>query len=366
MKRITFLLILLITSLGSILAQDDYTYISDRKFFRPDNLIGYDFRPNYMEVPNEGEQELSPGEYSFGISKSNLYVDGGDIKGVYSVNNINPTEYGYKLLLMNARDPTIQGHLKVILNKKAQVEALVFKRSNKEVEMIFFLAPIPKPLREKETSYFTGRYDLELPAQDSIWGQKVYPFMRVHYDEGGVQERLQAADSTSIEFIEKITVIEKKKKKKRKNRKQKNEVDEIETQEGEVETEVVVEEVEAEVAPQVDPGAYPPVEAAESVEAAVAEEQEEVVKVKIIKEYFVKVRTIVTFEDGQIEDRVEEIPIKKKFALFETETNNDPTIAPFELEIYPKKGKPIIMRLTGKKTISSIQIEGKDYLMRGH
>ncbi len=377
MNKIKLLLFFLIGSNIAAIAQEDFTYISDRKFFLPNDLIGYDFRPNFMEIPHEVEQELSPGEYSFGISRSNLYVDGGDIKGVYSVNNINPTDYGYKLALMNARDPTIQGHLKVILNRKAQVEALVFKRSNKEKEIIFYQTPISERLFNQERDYFTDKHDVVIEEQDSIWGKKIYPFIRIHHDDGGVQERLQIADSTHIEFIEKITVIEKKKKKKKKRKKKKkNEAEEageiVSSEEGEegveeeAEEEIVVKEIEVDDVIEEDLGAVPPIEVVEDMEKALDEEQEEVVKVKIVKEYFLSIRTILTFDDGTVEDRVEETPIKKQFTLFETEANGDPTVQPYELEIYPKKGKPIRMLLTKKKTISSLHIDGKSYLMRGH
>lgn len=358
----------IVGSFCGAIAQEHYTYISDRKFFASDDLIGYDFRPYAMEIPNQTEKELSPGEYSFGISRSNLFVDGKDLKGVYSVNNINPTEYGYKLVLMNARDPTIQGHLKVILNNKAQVEALVFKRSNKEAEIIFFLAPITEKLFDKEVAYFTDKYDLLMEDQDSIWGTKIFPFLRIHKDEGGVQERLQMADSTSIEFVEKITIIEKKKK----NRKRKKDEEEIreevltEVESETEEEEMEITEIEAEEEIVADPGAFPPIEATTSMEEALEEEQEEVVKVKIVKEYFIIVRNILTFEDGKKEDISTEIPIKNKFTLFETQSNGDPNHAPYELEISAIKGKPITMQLTKNKTISSINIEGKTYLMRGH
>lgn len=361
MYKINLLILLVCSSFVCAIAQEDYTYISDRKFFFPNDLIGYDFRPNYMEIPNETEADLEPGEYSFGISQSNLYVDGGEIKGVYSVNNINPTEYGYKLLLMNARNPRIQGHLKVILNKYAQVEALVFKKSKQDAEMIFFQATMGENLYVKEKEYFTDRYDLQVEEQDSIWGQKLMPFMRIHKDQGGVQERLQISDSTSIEFVEKITIIEKKKKR-RKRKKNKNKDIEMESDSTIVETlaETDLSSLEA------DPGAFPPIDTSSNMEAAINEKQKEDVKIKIVKEYFIHVRTILTFEDGTTEDKVEEIPIKKKFTLYETETNGDPTVAPFQLEISPKKGDPIIMHLTKKQTVSAIDIKGKKYLMRGH
>ncbi len=349
--KIKFILISVLIS-TFVKAQDTYTYISDRKFYGPEDLIGYDFRPEYMEIPEETEQKLRPGAYSFGISRNNLYVDGEGIKGVYSVNNINPTEYGYMLMLMNARDPTLQGHLKVILTKHAQVEALVFKRSNKDKEIIFFQAQMPEKLWEEEKAYFTYKYDYEVSNPDSLWGQKFYPFLRIHRDEGGVQERLQIADSTSIEFIEKVTLIEKKKKKKdRKN-------DEEETEE------VVLENVEG-VAMDSDEGAMPPIEEIEN-DSLAEEDQLETVKVKIVKEYFVLVRSVLTYDDGTTEDKIWEIPVKKKFTEYQRETSG-PNLEPTEFVLAgDKKGQDVSIFLTKKRTISSINVEGKKYLMRGH
>ena len=307
-----------------------------------------------MEIPHESEKKLKPGEFSFGISRNNLYANGDGVKGVYSVNNINPTEYGYKLLLMNARDATIQGHLKVVLNKYAQVEALVFKRSNKDKEIIFYPAQMKEGLWEEEKAYFTYKYDYEVVNPDSLWGKKFYPFLRIHQDKGGVQERLQMADSTSIEFIERVTVVEKKKKKKEKGHKKKDE--EIE--------ETVIENLEG-VTLEADPGAYPPIETVEN-DTLPEEDQMEVVKVKIIKEYFVKVRSIVTYDDGSIEDKIWEVPVKNKFTEYQRR-RPEPNIEPSEIVIDgEKKGDDISIFLSKKRTISSISVLGKKYLMRGH
>lgn len=325
-------------------AQDVYTYISDRKFYGPEDLIGYDFCPEYMEIPDETEKKLSPGSYSFGISRNNLYVDGDGIKGVYSVNNINPTDYGYQLMLMNARDPTLQGHLKVILTKYAQVEALVFKRSNKDKEMIFFQAQMPEKLWNQEKAYFTSKYNYKVENPDSLWGQKFYPFLRIHQDQDGVQERLQMSDSTSIEFVEKVTIIEKKKKKK-KRKKDEEETDEV-SEDAVVEAEPAIENIET--------------------DSLAAEDEMEVVKTKIVKEYFAVVRSLLTYEDGTTEDKTWEIPVKKKFTEYERQTNG-PNLEPFEFVLAgEKKGQGVSIYLTKKRTISSISLLGKKYLMRGH
>ncbi len=340
-------------------AQHDFTYISDRKFIAPNDLIGYDFRPQAMEIQGEVERELKPGEYSFGISSSNLYVDGEGIKGVYSVNNINPTEYGYKLTLMNARDPRIQGHLKLMLNKHANVEAMVFKRSNKDPEMIFYQAFMKDKLYKKEKKFFTDRNEFFLTENDTIWGQKIFPFLRIHLDQGGVQQRLVMSDSTSIEFIEKITIIEKKKKKRRKKKKKKEEeVEDVETR-----------ELADENITEADPGAYPPVEVSEDMETALDSTavQQEKVKVKIVKEYFAKVRSIITYEDGTNQDETFEIPLKGKLGLYEIQTGGDPSVAPFELELEPakRKGDPVVLYLNKDYSVRGLLIRDKIYLLRG-
>ena len=92
----------------------------------------------------------------------------------------------------------------------------------------------------------------------------------------------------------------------------------------------------------------------------------ETVKVKIIKEYFVKIRSIITYEDGTSEDKIWEYPVKDKFTEYETQRSG-PNLEPRELELVAeKKGKDVSIFLTPKRTISSIMVDGKKYLMRGH
>ncbi|MFK8100898.1 MAG: hypothetical protein AB8G15_00165 [Saprospiraceae bacterium] len=343
LKLLCFVLFLMLSSF--LEAQSTYSYISDRKFTDPSDLIGYNFLPNAMEVPNEREEEIEPGAYSFGVTLNNLYVNGEDIKGVYSVNNINPTEYGYKLNLMNARDPTIQGHLKIILNKYYYVDALVFKRSRKDEEMIFYQSPIPKKVLLAEKEYFTDRYDTLVENIDSIWGKTVQPFLQVHTSKN-VQQRMQKSDSLKISFIETITIIDKTKKKRKKKRKKDEEAEkeEVAVDKEEVREEEVDEEIEEELTEK--------------------EKKKRKKKIKIIKKYSIEVRAIVKYEDGSVEDKKEVYPIKKVAEL------EDDTAPPggerFQLEFNTdKKGKDIFLYLTPERTISSLEIGGKRYLMRG-
>lgn len=163
------------------------------------------------ELPGEPPEEIPVGKYSFGITRANLYVEGPGIQGVYSVNNINTTEYGFIMKLMNARDPTIQGHLKIVVDKIGQVEGLIFKRSNKEKEVIFFLRVIPKDVEEAEAAYFTHKGEKKIENLDSLWtGVHIRPFLRVFYNMGGIQQRILPSDSVYLNFYEITTVEEKK------------------------------------------------------------------------------------------------------------------------------------------------------------
>ncbi len=400
--------------LGHLTAQEQYSYMTDRIFYEATDMVGYNFVPDFMEVPNETEAELKVGEYSFGVTTNNLYVDGKGIKGVYSVNNIDKTPYGFILKLMNARDPTMQGHLKVIQNKYGHVEALVFKQSTKEKEIIFHLPRIPKSLRLKEKAYFTDRWELKNENIDSLWGITIQPFIKKHIDDGGVQERLQRADSTRVSFIEKVTIIEKKQRKKNKKIKnielgEEEEVEEVvaevEEKPAPVKEEIAVkeekpkeekknirkapqrrkfqgynssssnernyeeeeEEVVEEEKPKTAASGASPAPTPQTVDAAfekVEGEIDENKKVKIVKEYFINLHALISYEDGGKEVKDKSYAIKK---IVEREDESaGPDENRYQLEFSLKKGKPIYLYLTGERTISSIEIDGKEYLMRGN
>lgn len=201
---------------GRLVAQmDTYTYVTDRKFMDPTDLLGWQFRPEEMEIPEVSKKRVLPGDYRFGITQNNLFVEGDEIAGVYSINNMTPTEYGYILNLMNARNPTMQGHLKVILNKNRQADAVVFKRSPREKELVFWLPLLSEKEFQVEKDFFTDRRELFLPDIDSLWGQGIYPFLLIDR-ASGKQQRLTIDDSTYLHFSREIayTIKDKKKRKK--------------------------------------------------------------------------------------------------------------------------------------------------------
>jgi len=375
-----FRLLLLFTfCISTAFAQSSfYTYLTDKKFRDQTDLFGYNFVPNKLEIPNDRDEELGAGEYTFGVTRSNLYVEGEEITGVYNVNNISPTEYGFKMTLMNSRDPRLQGHLKIILVNKVYVDALVFKASKDDPEMIFMLPEMNDALWENEKSYFTDKYETELEYETDVWGTTIRPFFRNQMSGNKAQERLQMKDSTYISFIEETKTIDKTKpvkaeKPKREKRKKKKDVnietgeipDELLSEEGEEIAEEEEEEEEGMDAYPDDEDDYPDEEEANEMEEEMDDEEvaEDNRKIKVITEYYIEVRTVRTLKDGTIDDSVERFKVKDtKEREDESATGGQER---FQIEFDTNRG-PMHLYLTGKRTISSFEVGGERYLMRGH
>jgi hypothetical protein len=219
-KTIVFSFVFCLFTILSIQAQpkDYYTYLTDKKFNNAEEFFGYTFVPSLMEVPEPGQtqagdqQKIAAGSYKFGVTRGNLFVKGDGIDGVHNINQINTTDYGYQLVLMNARDPKQQGHLKIIMLKN-YVDALVFKANTNDTEMVFLLPEIDKGLNESEKNYFTDKSDIEIEFEEDIWGKEVIPFYKTISPKRSYQ-RLRKSDNMKITFVETEQIIEKGKKNK--------------------------------------------------------------------------------------------------------------------------------------------------------
>jgi len=354
MSRISICICACLISL-QLFAQDRFTYVSDRQFFEPSDLFGYQFVPAGLEKPGDYDMELSPGEYSFGITAKNLYIKGEDIDGVFSINNINSTDYGFRLLLMNARNPALQGHLKIILTKKREVEALVLRRSKSDSEVIFLMAQIPAEEQKADKAFFSNYGDLKIETADSLWGKSIRPFFRIDSDRR-MQERLTVEDSVKITFIENVEVIEKIKKTKKK-KKRKEEVSEIDNPEDEV---VAEEEEEREnidgdrTELTVDDAAVPPI-TQDMVDA-------QNIKTKIIKTHFVEVKSFLSYTDGTSEMKVWTFPIEK-VSLREDEMAQAGE-EKFQMAFEAGKGKELYLYMTEDYKVTAFEMGSIRYEMR--
>ncbi len=93
------------------------------------------------------------------------------------------------------------------------------------------------------------------------------------------------------------------------------------------------------------------------------EEEEEVKKkIKIVKEYFVSVRSILHYNDGTVEDKVTEYPIVKSDWREDEEASVN--AEKYQIALQTKKGE-FYLYLTGKNKVSTFEVDGESYLMRG-
>ena len=177
-------------------SQETFSHINERTFKDPTDLIGYNFRPFKMEIPgNYNPTMVKAGEYSFGITRGRLYVNGNrEIEGLYEINNIEPANYGYRILLLNSRNPSDRGHLKIILNKYAEAESVIFKKGKKGQEVIFHLPDAKKNVLDQEKKYFTDLGEITVEHSDSLWGQRIFPYIRID-QQANIQSRLYEVDS---------------------------------------------------------------------------------------------------------------------------------------------------------------------------
>lgn len=308
---------------------DTYTYVSDRRFNDPTDLLGWQFSPGELEVKDEKKINLMPGEYKFGVTQSNLFVEGGEFTGVYSINNINPMEYGYILNLMNARNPTLQGHLKVILNKNRQVDAIVFKRSPKEKESIFWMPLLTAREYKLEGDWFTDRKELFLPVMDSLWTAQVHPFLVLDHIEGK-QIKLTMDDSTYFHFSREIARSMKDKKKRKKG-----EVSLVDS------LGLTIEDLLADTM---------------LLEAAGVEIQERIAD-------FVRFKTRLVYKDGGskwIDELLEITKIQERMDKRESARDEK-----YLWELTIKNGDTMQLYFDNSRFITSIVWDGRRYLMRG-
>ncbi len=386
---------------------DKYTYLTDKKFNSTEDLFGYTFVPGIMErtqpgQTSQGEQvDISAGSVKFGVTRGNLFVKGKGIDGVHNINQINSTDYGYKLILMNARDPKQQGHLKII-KLKSYVDALVFKASNDADEVIFLLPEISESLQKSEKEYFTDRNEIELEYEEDIWGMEMNPFFKVFMPKR-VYQRVQKADNVKISFIQTETIIEKGKKKSKEvvlsmNDPKKEDAPVVE-KDPEPEPEPVVEEVVEEEDEEDDLPAYFNIKkkapTKKEVVEEVVEEEPEVVEeeedlfadIKAVKQE--RAESVEEKENKKDKNKKIKVNIEHEILIQDFVFNNDGTHEPIErrlnvkswklrqddsggnpfevyqLELDTNKG-PVYVYLSSSKKITKIDCGEVIYLMRGN
>jgi hypothetical protein len=190
-------------------AQYEYTYINDYQFENADDLMGYTFVPNESQKADEAKPRPIPaGSVRIRMGFGYLTVVTRSDSSNFSAVSVNPTEYGFKLELMNADRPSEQGHLKIFLNDNREVDAMALKTKLQEIETIYYQANINQRVIDRDRKYFTDITTVPLAEIDTLFGLSVRPFFRL----GREKKRIYPADSLSFVFSEQEITVGKKTK----------------------------------------------------------------------------------------------------------------------------------------------------------
>jgi hypothetical protein len=232
---ITFLILPLIMTAqspksGNVVATE-YTHTSDFVIKNTPDLVGY------VIHPKEGKFSNSPiirtvklGLVEFKITETDLYV----VENVkYSTTGItSETDYknyrlniqqiaqnratnSYEIILMDLRNPDVQGHLKVQLNEQDQIIRLQFKPTPNEPERTYELMPPPSDIEQRDGKFFTHSLDIDLEFVTDLWSRKqvIYPFMQIkNRVENRQVSRIYPSDRVKIAFEERTELKGKKEK----------------------------------------------------------------------------------------------------------------------------------------------------------
>lgn len=223
-----FVLPLAIKAQGNVVAKE-YTHISDAQFPSAPDLVGYTIHPK------EGKLSTSPiirvvklGLVEFKIAESELFVvenvkysttgiiSESDYKNYrLSIQQITQNKAGgyYEVIVMELRNPDVQGHLKVYYNPNKEITKLQFKPNPTEPERSYELAPPPVDTENRDSKFFTHTEDLEIEVVSDLWSRKqtIFPFSQINQKVGVRKNtRIYPSDRVKIAFDERTELKGKK------------------------------------------------------------------------------------------------------------------------------------------------------------
>lgn len=206
MKIANLLFLFLFISL-TVVAQTNYTYVTDRQFIEPNELYGYTLVPNEWEDASGSHGKLRPGEIAFSITRGYLMVKGGEAAGSYGISRIEKeSKRIMKVHTLDSKDPSKQGSLKIVFDDNQNIDAYIFRRSRNHDEIIYYQAGLSSSQKQKDKQFFTNRNQLVFEDDSQIWGNTIRPHFVLTRSKCN---RLYIKDDVSIEFIEDIEIKEK-------------------------------------------------------------------------------------------------------------------------------------------------------------
>lgn len=215
---------------GNVTAKE-YTHTSDLTVRNSTDLVGYVIHPKEGKLSNSPLiRTVKLGLVEFKITETDLYV----VENVkYSTTGItSETDFknyrlsiqqiaesratnSYEIILMDLRNPDVQGHLKVQLNEQDQIIRLQFRPTNNEPERTYELIPPPTDIEQRDSKFFTHSLDIELEVVSDLWSRKqvFYPFLQIkNKAESRQVARIYPSDRVKIAFEERTELKGKKEK----------------------------------------------------------------------------------------------------------------------------------------------------------
>lgn len=169
----------------------DYTFQTDRNFYFVSEIFGYPFYPDsYEEKDGFGKNTVGVGEVKILLIQGYLQIDGVEGLNNFNVISINPKrfgdDFGFEAKLLDSRDPTISGTLKIITDNYGFVFLILFEAKGVGA-YAFTIKDKPAYQVEIENKYFSRRGKTKANSLESLFGKTIMPF---HWINGGQGESL--------------------------------------------------------------------------------------------------------------------------------------------------------------------------------
>jgi hypothetical protein len=203
-----------------------YTFIEDRQFLYAQDLAGYTFIPYRGKLSNAHfEDPVKEGLVQFSVTTTGVEIiervtfSTGGISGEneskpikMSIPRIDKKAYGFEVVLMDMRNPNIQGYLQFYANR-GYIHTIKYKPEPSATERTYFVLPLPDYQDERDSKFFTHDKDHEIADFDNVYGERIYPFamLKDQYDYREFS-RLFPGDRVWIE-IETRSIQKKRKEK---------------------------------------------------------------------------------------------------------------------------------------------------------
>lgn len=188
----------------------EYTYVEDKVFTQPDDLVGYTFAPRQFKLPvHNAPQLLRPQSILFRVTLNQLYIEHPLEKGrveVFNIRNIVEVKEGFKISFVPLGSPTQEGYMVVFLNASNQAEGLVIQEAAGDPQIIYYQTSIPPQILERDTAYFTNNREKDGSNIVNIWKESFFPYKRIRPFSGKFEQeqRIYPEDSLSFFFEERL------------------------------------------------------------------------------------------------------------------------------------------------------------------